>query len=234
MLINVKNSGNMDNSLSDNRKIKIVIAESQTIILHSLMSLISSLGEFEIVGTASDGAELLKNLEVTRPDIIILGIKKPGLTGIEVTRIIDEKMPWVKIISLTKHNHPFFIKEMLKHGVKGFLSTNCSIEELQEGIRSVYKGKTYFCSICSRVILRDYSAETLTGEVDFRSITPREIEIIGYLSDGYATKEISNKLFISNKTVERHKSNILKKMKLRNTAQLIKVAMENGLLIQLK
>jgi len=220
----------MENMI-ENGTIKIMIAENQAIILHSLISLVSSFDEFEITGTASDGHELLKKLEGSKPDIILLDVKKPGLTGIEVTKIIDEKMPWVKVISLSRHNHPFFIKEMLRHGAKGFLSKNCSVEELYEGIKRVYCGKTYFCSICSQVILRDYASESEAGTVDLRTITPREIEIIDYLSEGYSTKEISGKLFISSKTVERHKSNLLKKMKLRNTAQLIKVAVENGLLI---
>ncbi|MDP1623766.1 MAG: response regulator transcription factor [Bacteroidales bacterium] len=221
----------MENLHGDNGKIRIMIAENQGIILHSLTSLIESFGDFEITGTASDGNELLKKLEVVKPDVILLDIKKPGLTSIEVTRIIDEKVPWVKVISLSRHNHPFFIKEMLKHGAKGFLSKNCTVDELREGIIRVNSGKTYFCSLCSRVMLRDYASEAVVGAVDFRNITPREIEIIGYLSDGYSTKEISDKMFISNKTVERHKSNLFKKMKLRNTAQLVKVAVENGLLI---
>ena len=221
----------MENGHLNNGKINLIVAENQEIILHSLISLIGSFGEFEIIGTATDGTELLKKLENIKPDVILLDIKKPGLTTIEVTRIIDEKMPWVKIVSLTRHNHPFFIKEMLKHGAKGFLSKNCSVEELHEGIKRVYSGKTYFCSLCSKVILRDYAAEPAVGTVDLRNITPREIEIIGYLSEGCSTKEISDKLFISNKTVERHKSNLFKKMQLRNTAQLIKVAVENGLLI---
>jgi DNA-binding NarL/FixJ family response regulator len=190
-----------------------------------------SFGNVAISGIATGGEELLKKLEGSKPDIIILDITKPGLNGIEVTRIIDEKMPWVKVISLSKHNHPFFIKEMLKHGARGFLSKNCKVEELHEGIQRVYNGKTYFCSICSRVMLRDYADEPDEGMVDFRKISPREIEIIGYLAEGYTTKEISAKLFISSKTVERHKSNLLKKMQLRNTAQLVKVAMENGLLV---
>jgi two-component system, NarL family, response regulator NreC len=221
----------MDNNIGDNGKIRIIIAENQGIILQSLIALIGSFGDIEISGTASDGHELLKKLEGTKPDIILLDLKKPGLTVIEVTRIIDEKMPWVKVISLSRHNHPFFIKEMLKHGAKGFLSKNCSVEELHEGIKSVYNGKTYFCHLCSKVILRDFASESEAGAIDFRTITPREVEIIGYLSNGFSTKEISNKLFISSKTVERHKSNLLKKMKLRNTAQMVKVAVENGLLI---
>jgi DNA-binding NarL/FixJ family response regulator len=221
----------MSDIQNDGYRIRILIAEAQGIILHSLVSLISSLDVFDIVETASDGRDLLHKLESIKPDIILLDIQKPGLTRIEVTRIIDERMPWVKVISLSKHNHPYYIKEMLKLGAKGFLSKNCTVEELREGIIRVYNGKTYFCNRCSQVILQDYSSGPESGEVDFRNITPREVDIIGFLAQGYSTKEISGKLFISDKTVERHKSNLLKKMKLRNTAQLVKVAVENGLLI---
>lgn len=221
----------MDTTQSVKGKINIMIAENQMIILHSLISLIRSLGDFQVIGTAVDGLELLRKLESSKPDVILLDVKKPGLSAIEVTRAIDEKMPWVKVISLSSHHHPVFIKEMLKNGAKGFLSKNCSVEEFHEGILRVSDGKTYFCKLCSEVILREYTSDSESGLLDFRTITSREIEIIGYLADGYSTKEISEKLFISSKTVERHKSNLFKKMKLRNTAHMVKVAVEHGLLI---
>ncbi len=216
---------------SENEKIKIVIAEDQKIILHSLISLIVSFGDVEIAGTASDGVGLLKKLEVIKPDVIIIDVKKPGLTQVEVTKTIYEKMPWIKIISLSRYYHPVYIKEMLKNGAKGFLSKNCSLEELHEGIRSVYNGKTYFCSLCSQVLYTDYASEPAADSIGYRNLTKREIEIILHLSDGATTKEIANTLFISDKTVERHKSNLLRKMRAKNTAQMVKVAIANGVLI---
>jgi DNA-binding NarL/FixJ family response regulator len=222
----------MESHSPDGGKIKLILADNQRIVLHALSMLIESLGDFTVIGIVTNGYDLLKKLEVSKPDIILMDIVKPGPTSIEVTRIIDERMPWVKVISLSRFNHPIFIKEMLKHGARGFLSKNCSVEELQEGIMRVYTGKTYFCNLSSQVLLRDYSTESKAGIADFRDVTAREIEIISLLSDGLATKEIASKLFISDKTVERHKSNLLRKMHVRNTAQLIKVAMENGLLIQ--
>ncbi|MFZ4414625.1 MAG: response regulator, partial [Bacteroidales bacterium] len=106
---------------SELEKIKVVIAEDQKIILHSLISLLISFGDFEIAGTASDGEGLLKKLESIKPDVILLDIKSPGSTQLEITRIVNEKMPWVKVISLSAYNHPNYIKEMLKNGAKGFL-----------------------------------------------------------------------------------------------------------------
>ena len=120
---------------------------------------------------------------------------------------------------------------MLKNGAKGFISKNCTVQELFEGIKSVFNGRTYFCSICSNVLLQDFSDLPEDGMKYLHPLTPREIEIIRYLSDGLSTKEIATKLFISEKTVERHKTNLLKKMQLRNTAQLVKAAVENGLLV---
>lgn len=221
----------MENLLNSEKKIRLMIAENQRIVLSSLVALIKTFGDVEIIATACTGDELFQLLEVSKPDIILMNLQKPGLSCIEVTRTIDAKMPWVKILSLSSHSHPLFIKEMLKHGARGFLSKNCSVDELHEGIRKVFDGKTYFCSTSSRVIINDYAFDVATGPFDIRSITHREIELIGYLADGFTTKEISEKMFISDKTVERHKSNLLKKMHLRNTVQLVKVAIENGLLL---
>ena len=210
--------------------IKIIIAEDQILIQHALIALLNLAGDFEIIATANDDTGLIKHLESMKPDIILLDIKASKGHGLSVTKVIDEKMPWIKVISLSMNNHPFYIKEMLKNGAKGFLSKNCSVQELYDGIRNVYYGKTFFCSYCSNVLLRDIAQTPSEAGIDFRTITSREIEITSFLSEGMTTKEISEKLFISSKTVERHKSNLLKKLKLKNTAHLIKIAAENGLL----
>ncbi len=215
---------------SELERIKVVIAEDQKLILHSLISLLISFGDFEIVGTASDGEGLIKKLESVKPDVILLDIKNLGSTQFNITRSINEKSPWVKIITLSTFNHPNYVKEMLKSGAKGFLSKNCTLEELHEGIKSVYEGKTYFCKFFSKLLINGFTSEPFTTGSDFQSLTQRELQIIWHLSEGDTTKDIANKLFISEKTVERHKTNLQRKMKSKNTAHLVKVAVENGLL----
>jgi DNA-binding NarL/FixJ family response regulator len=213
--------------------IRIMIAEDQLLLLDSLVSLLGAIEEFEIVGLAKNGLELLQLLEKEKPDIILMDIKMPMMNGIEVTKIINEKMPWVHVIALSMHDHPVFIKEMLRSGARGFLSKNCKIEELCEAIRDVHAGKTYLSKNTQDVILHDFTNdETEPENESSRSLTSREIEIIQLLSEGYFTKEIATKLFISDKTVERHKTNILKKLQLRNTAQLVKVAVERGIIFK--
>ncbi len=215
---------------SELEKIKVFIAEDQKLILHSLISLLISFGDFEIAGTASDGEGLLKKLEAIKPDLILLDIKNPESAQFEITRTINDKMPWVKVVSLSAYNHPIYIKEMLKNGAKGFLSKNCTLEELHEGLKSVYEGKNYFCKLCSKLMISDFTSEASINSENFQSLTRRELEIIRHLSEGDTTKEIAATLFVSEKTVERHKTNLMRKMKSKNTAHLVKVAVENGLL----
>ncbi len=213
-------------------KIKIMVADDQGLILHALVTLLNTVEDFEIIGTAKNGVVLLTLLEEKKPDVIIVDINMPKMSGIEVTKIIDGKMPWIKIIALSMYTHPQYIKEMLRNGAKGFLSKNCLAEELFAAIRTVFDGKTYLDKCCSEVITHNFSQSQTDVKTNLQLLTAREIEIIRVLADGMVTKEIAAKLFISESTVERHKNNILKKMNLRNTAQVIKVAVEHGILIQ--
>ena len=209
-----------------------MIAEDQAIILHSLMILLNSIPNIEVIGTALNGLDLLTLLENDKPDVILMDINMPKMNGIEATKILDEKMPWVKVIALSMYDHPVYIKKMFKSGAKGFVSKNATKMELGKAIQMVYGGEIYISEEISRILLREYSSATDSDEEgDYTSLTSREIEIIQLLADGLYTKEIAEKLFISDKTVERHKTNILKKLKLRNTAQLVKVAITKGIIV---
>ena len=212
--------------------IKIIIAEDHGLIRHALASLLKRIEGFEVIGLAGNGMEVLKQLETAKPDIILMDIKMPQMNGIEATRRINEKMPWIKIIGLSMYDHPTFIKEMLRNGAKGFLSKDCAFEELREAIQTVFTGGTYLCKNASKVVINEFSNNSTISEITgIQSLTPREIQIIQLLAEGNITREIASKLFISEKTVDRHKTNILKKMKLKNTAQLVKIAVDQGIIL---
>jgi len=212
--------------------IKIIVAEDQGLIRHALSSLLKRVDGFEVVGLAANGTEVLKLLETLRPDIILMDIKMPQMNGIETTRKINEKMPWIKIIGLSMYDHPTFIKEMLRSGAKGFLSKDCAFEELREAIQIVFAGETYLCKNASKVVIDEFSKNSASPETGgVQSLTTREIEVIQLLAEGNITKEIAGKLFISEKTVDRHKTNILKKLNLKNTAQLVKIAVDQGIIL---
>ena len=218
---------------ADYLPIKIMIAEDQVITLHALTSLLDGYLNHVVIGEAQNGMELMRLLEKDKPDIILLDINMPVSNGFETMRIIDEKMPWVRVIALSMFDHPIYIKQMIKSGAKGFISKNCSLEELYHAIVDVHNGIIY-------KMPKKIPADTLERNrkklkpsyPDIYSLTSREIEIIQRLAEGLPASEIAEKLYICAKTVEKHKTNILAKMNARSTAQLVKIAMENGLIFQ--
>ena len=212
--------------------IKLMIAEERCIILQSLVALCRTFKNMEVIATARNGEEWMQKLETARPEIIITGIQMPFRDGFESTRAINEKLPWIKVIVLSVYDHPAYVKKLLKIGVRGFISKNASENELEKAIISVFNGDIYLSQEISRSIINDFSDPTGSTIIqNYNSLTFREIQIIQLLSDGFYTREIAEKLFISPKTVERHKTNILKKLNLRNTAHLVKMAIQNGLIM---
>lgn len=212
------------------RKIKIILVSEMMLLQHAFTALLKQSNEFEVIATAKNKSELFAHLENLQPDLVIIEISHSSNEGLLITKTLDDKMPWIKVIILSNNNHSFFIKEMLKYGTKGFISKNSSLGDLYEGIRNVNNGKTFFCAECSGVLLREIIPGVTSTEKNFNTLTTREMEIISFLAKGFTTKEIADKLFISQKTVERHKTSILSKLNLKNTAQLVRVATENGLL----
>lgn len=211
--------------------IKVIIAEDQSIILHAMVLLLKTMRNVEVIGTAGNGEELLRLLDDLKPDIILTDIRMPLLDGFEATRVINEKMPWLKVIALSGYDHPAYIKKLMKNGARGFVSKNSSEQELEKALLTVYNGGTYISDEVARKLLREFTdSPSQTDSFNYNSLTSREIQIIQLLSEGMSTREIAEKLFISNKTVERHKTNILKKTNTRNTAHLIRLSIQNGII----
>jgi len=211
---------------------RVAIVEGRRLILNALVALCRTFNNVEIIATARNGGELLQVLETARPEIIIMGIPIPLPDVLEPTHPINETIPWPRVIALSMSDHPAYVKKMLKIGVRGIISINAADYELEKAIVSVFQGETCFSDDISRSILKDFSDSSGTEEINnYNSLSYREIQIIQLLSDGCYTREIAEKLFISSKTVERHKTNILKKLNLRNTAHLVKMAIKNGIII---
>ena len=214
-----------------NGVINLMLAEDQGLILYSLVAMLQKIPDFCITGTARNGIELLELLKDSKPEIILMDIKMPLMNGLEVTRVINEKMPWIKVIALSMYDNPLFIREILKSGAKGFMSKNCTFEELCEAIRAVHEGRTYLCKTATEMVMNNFANHNIDAFDELHSLTAREIEIIQLLAQGLITREIAGNLFISGKTVERHKTNIMKKMGVKNTAQLVRIAIEKGILL---
>jgi two-component system response regulator NreC len=207
-------------------KIKVLLVDDHQIILDGIKSLLENTPDIQVVATANDGNEALNTLKLITVDVILMDIDMPKLNGIDATRQIHEKYKDVRVIMLTMHSESAMIKNMIEIGAHGYLLKNSSKEELLDAIYKVAKAEKYFSSDVTMSLLNPEKSKTSDIKIDF---TQREIEIIQLLADGLTNKEIGDKLFISHRTVDTHRTNIMKKVSVNNVAGLISFAIKNGL-----
>ena len=212
--------------------IKIVLADDHRIFRDGLKSLLSENQNFEIIGEACNGIELMQLLKTMQPDVIITDISMPGMTGIEAMKEIIKLYPTAHIIILSMHTNEEFILNSIKLGAKAYLPKDVSKEELFEAIEEAYKGNEYYSRLISGNFMRNFMKRSISDQnlLENEELTPREIEILRLAASGVGNKDIAEKLFISVKTVDAHKNHIMQKLKLKNTAEMVLYAVKNKII----
>jgi DNA-binding NarL/FixJ family response regulator len=208
--------------------IRIIIVDDHEIFRSGLRMVINKLGYARVVGEADDGLEFLKLIETVETDLVLMDIEMPNMNGIEATRLAMEKQPSLKIIALTMFKEDAYIQSMMEAGVKGFLIKNISKDVLDRALQAVYNGKTYYSEE-----LWDYFTKAVSKEektVDEINITPREQEVLELLAEGLSNKEIADRMFVSERTIVGHKSNLMAKTNCKNTVALLAYAIKNKLI----
>ena len=208
-------------------KIKLLIADDHPILIDGIISLLKTEKSFLVIGTANNGKEVIDIIENKEVDVCLLDIHMPHLDGMETTKIIKEKKPEIKIIILTTYNDPEIISELVNLGVAGYVLKNSDKHEIIEAINKVMTGRYYFSAEIEEIIIKGITAKKNSALIHF---TDREIEIIKLLSKEYTNDKIANELFISYRTVETHRKNIMQKTKSHNLAGLLKYAYCNDLI----
>ena len=203
---------------------KILIADDHHLFNDGLKSLLINELDLEIIGQVYDGNAVIAFVKKQLPDLILLDINMPLMDGIEVAEVLLESYPDLKIIALTMYAEPKYIKEFQRIGVQGYLLKNTSKGELLTTIHSVFLGKKMYDN---KLIVSNLHSED--SFVKLHNLTKREIEIIKLLKEGMTSQVIADKLFVSIFTVDTHRKNILFKLNLKNTADLINFAVENGI-----
>lgn len=206
-------------------KIKIVIADDHKLIRDGIITLLRMDEQFEVIGEANDGEALLTLLETCLPDIILLDITMPKMNGIEAITKLKKINPNLKFIMLTMHEEGDYVMKSIQSGAQGYLLKNSDFEELQKAIKTVSNGGKYYNSVISNIMIENLSNHN-EAKGEKPELTPREQEILNLVYEGLSTKLIAEKLFISSRTVETHRVNIMKKMNAHNTAELIKRALD--------
>jgi len=210
--------------------IKVFIADDHQIIIDGLKSVLEEDKSIEVIGIANNGGDAIERIKLFNIDVVILDIEMPVFNGIEVTRQIREFNRDIKIIILSMYNESGLIKKLSAMGANGYLLKNADQEELITAIKEVHKGKNYFSEQLDDASLQS-SAEKITPDIntkEFTDLTEREIEILKNIADGLSNKEIGEKLFISHRTVDTHRTNLMKKLGVNKIAGLIKFAIQNG------
>jgi len=210
--------------------IRILLIDDHQIMRQGLRSLLEQEEGIEVIAEADNGRNgvaLLKNID---PDIVITDISMPELNGVETTHQILKKNPNIKVIALSMHSDEHFVRNILEAGASGYLLKDCAAEELHEAIRQVERGNIYLGPSITGIVVNNYVRRKQNpGLQNKEELTAKEREVLQLIAEGKSTSDISETLFVSVKTIETHRSHIMKKLKLHSIAELTKYALKEGL-----
>jgi len=209
-------------------KIRIAIADDHQLFRNGLKILLGAFPAFEVVAEASNGNELLKQLSRSQADIILMDISMPEKDGIEATAEVSKLYPDTKVVALSMYGEEEYYYSIVDAGAKGFILKDSDINEVKEAIETVYKGGNYFSQELLYHVIR--KMKNREQEVKSSSLSKREKEILLKICEGLSNHEIAETLFISKRTVDKHRANLLAKTNSKNTASLILYAIKNKLI----
>lgn len=208
-------------------KHKILIADDHSMVRDGVKNLVGKNEDLTVVGEASSGNQTLELYDQLKPDLVVMDISMPDMNGMEVSKLILEKDPAANIVILSMYDDEDYISRCLEYGVKGYVIKNESGTELEYAIRSVLSGKNYFSRHAQDVIFKKYTqnvSKKKQQENNEIHLTRREVEIIKLIAEGLTSQEMADKLFISPRTVETHRANLMKKLSVKNAIELVKKA----------
>lgn len=214
-------------------KIKVLLVDDHALILEGISSMLKNIEDIQIVGKVDSGEEAINAAQELKPDIILMDIMMRGMTGIEATRWIKEHDSKINIILLSAEVSQDYISMSVKVGVSGYLPKDVSRESLIEAIKTVHSGEKYFSPYIMNIIFEQfYQQESGVKKTAIKNkdLTKREFEVLEQVALGKSNQETADTLFISLKTVETHKSNILSKLGIKNNAELVKYAIKNNII----
>ncbi|RLD10838.1 DNA-binding response regulator [candidate division KSB1 bacterium] len=210
--------------------IKILLADDHQIIRDGLASLLEKQKDMQVVGQAEDGRQALRMAVDLKPDIVVMDISMPNLNGIEAAAQLRKDCPGTRVIALSMHADKRFVAGMLKAGAGGYLLKNSAFDDLVQAVSTVMAGEIYLSSKIAAVVIKDYiQSSRREKSADLDALSSRERETLQLLAEGKTTKQIAGELFISVKTVETHRQNVMKKLGISNLADLVKFAVREGL-----
>ena len=209
-------------------KIRVSIADDHPLIINGLTQIMKSCDDIEIISTYPDGQELLTGLQSVQPDVLLLDLHMPNGSGEEVAPVISAKYKQIKIIALTNQDNTYYVKTMMKYGTAGYVLKTSGADTIINAIRTVMKDETFIDPLLKEKLVQ----ETIHGEDEtpVPQLTRREKEVLQLIASNFSSQEIADQLYLSKRTIDNHRINLLVKLDVKNSATLIKKAIQLGLL----
>ncbi len=216
------------------KKIRVVLADDHVMLRSGLKLLLNGQTDIEVVGEASDGAEAVSKAAELNPDVLLLDITMPNMSGIEALRTIKEKRPSISILILTMHENEAYLLEALKAGASGYILKKAADNELMSAIRAVYSGEVFIPSSLTKSVVKEMVSGGVSGEQsvdnDQGQLSPRELEVLTLVAQGYTNQQVADRLYLSVKTVETYKARVMEKLSLGSRVELVRYALQHGFL----
>ena len=209
---------------------RILVADDFTLVREGLKKVLDAKPDLEVVAEAEDGAEAVEKALAEDVHLVILDVSMPRMTGIQAAAELHKRKPEVKTLMLSMHDSEQFLFEALKAGASGYVLKSGADDDIVEAVRAAMRGDSYLYPSAVTTLVRDYVERGGRGEEQFDVLTPRELEVLKLIAEANTSKEIADKLFISVKTVDRHRQNILAKLGMRDRVELTRYAMKRGLI----
>ena len=213
------------------QKIRVLIADDHAILREGIKSLLGKQENIEVVAEATNGREAVSRVIQFRPDVVLLDISMPLMDGLEATRRIKKESPDTKVLILTMHDNEEYFLQLLRAGVSGYVTKKSASTELISAIEAASRGESFFCPSMAKHLLSDYLRLDRTAEhITEEKLTPREREVVKLIAEGHTNQQIADLLHRSVKTIESHRANILRKLDIHDTIELVKYAVRKKLI----
>ena len=211
--------------------IQLVIADNHTLVRAGFRSLVGDIDGVEVVGEAENGREALHLVETLKPQVVLMDIAMPEMNGLEATARIAREFPQVRVLILSMHANEEYVYQDLRSGASGYLLKDSGTEELDLALRAIARGETYLCPAVSKYVVNDYVRRLGEDQNPLDQITPRQREILQLIAEGKSTKDIADILYISTKTVETHRAQLMARLDIHDIAGLVRYAIRIGLVV---
>jgi DNA-binding NarL/FixJ family response regulator len=208
------------------KKIKVLIVDDHTLVRDGIRALLALIADIEVAGEASNGKEALEKVKELRPDVVIMDLAMPIMGGLEATRRIRKEFPETRVVALTQYDDSEYVIPVIEAGACGYVTKMVASSELTSAIQAAYRGESFLSPSAAAALVEEYQQKAHSdGEKDrYQQLTDREREVLKLVAEGHTTREIADMLFVSVKSVEWYRHNLMAKLNIRSNTELIKFA----------